>query len=404
MSAPGERRFRYRAVARDGRVVSDVVGGASEAAVLRVLAAEGLTVTRLSPVAPGGARTADRDLRLAERVLLLRQLGLMLKAGVPLLEAMETAALGIEASRGARQFAAVIQALRHGEPFAQALETHAPGFPRYVYAMARIGEASGRIAQVLSDAADQMADEDRLRRDIVNALTYPAFLACAGVAAVGFIFVEIVPRFATMLDPSAGRMPLISRLVLDLGMFVNAHALWLGLLLAGLVTAGVAVFGRPAGRAQLYDLARRTPLLGALLREREIGLWARLMAFGLAQDAPLLSTAALARTSVPPGPFHEGLRAFEGELRSGVAVADGLARHTRLTPMDLSLVRAGQRSGSLPAMFAHMAASYEDRVRDGVKRMTALVEPLAIAAIAVLVGIIALALVMALASVYETVY
>jgi len=404
MSATGELRFRYRAIAHDGRVVNDVVGGASEAAALRILAAEGLTVTRLSPVTLGVARTVDRDLRLSERVLLLRQLALMLKAGVPLLEAMEAAVLGVEADRGGRQFAAVIQALRHGDSFAQALETHALGFPRYVYAMARIGEASGRIAQVLSDAADQMADEDRLRRDIVNALTYPAFLASAGVAAVGFIFVEIVPRFATMLGPDSGRMPLVSRLVLDLGMFVNAHALGLGLLVAGLAAVGLASFGHPAARARLYDLGRRTPVLGVLLREREVGLWARLMAFGLAQDAPLLSTALLARTSVPPGPFHDGLRAFEGELRAGAAVDVGLARHTRLTPMDLSLVRAGQRSGALPTMFAHLAASYEDRVRDGVKRMTALVEPLAIAVIAVLVGIIALALVMALASVYETVY
>jgi general secretion pathway protein F len=72
--------------------------------------------------------------------------------------------------------------------------------------------------------------------------------------------------------------------------------------------------------------------------------------------------------------------------------------------MDLSLLRAGQRSGSLAAMFGYMADAYDERLKDDVKRITALIEPLAVAVIAGVVGVVALALVMALASVYETVY
>ena len=123
----------------------------------------------------------------------------------------------------------------------------------------------------------------------------------------------------------------------------------------------------------------------------------------LANGVGLLEASALAREGLPPGPFREGLAAHEAELRAGVALHVSLARHTRLTAMDLSLLRAGQKSGAVAAMFGFLADSYDDRLRDQMKRFTALAEPLAIGAISVVVGVIALSLVMALASIYNEV-
>jgi general secretion pathway protein F len=311
---------------------------------------------------------------------------------------------GLQSARGRVQFAAVGQALRQGEPFADSLAEHAPGFPAYVYTMVRVGEASGRGPEVLADAADQMAYEDRLRRDVVNALTYPAFLACAGLAAVAFIFVEIVPRFAVMIGPDRPQTPWVSKAVLSVGAFVNAHAALLGAGLAVLVIAAVLTAARPEGRAALYRAARSAPLIGGVLRAREISLWARLLGLALGNGVGLLPAAALARAGAPAGAFAEGLEKAEDDLRAGQALDAALRRHTRLTAMDLSLLRAGQRSGSLPAMFGYMADAHDERLKDDVKRITALIEPLAVAVIAGVVGVVALALVMALASVYETVY
>ena len=95
--------------------------------------------------------------------------------------------------------------------------------------------------------------------------------------------------------------------------------------------------------------------------------------------------------------------ASEAELRSGVALHVALGRHTRLSAMDLSLLRTGQKSGALAQMFGFLADAYDDRLKDAMKRFTALAEPAAIAAISVVVGVIALSLVMALASIYDSV-
>ena len=401
MSDTGLLAFQYEAIGRDGQVSKGVLSAADEAAVMRRLAGEGLTVVKIAPAAVARAEGKERALKPTERVLVLRQLALMLEAGVSLLEALETVAQGMQARKGKRQFQAAIAALRRGDSLGSALEEHVPGFPEYVYAMARVGEASGRVADVLKEAAEQMAYEDRLRKDFSNALTYPGFLAFAGFSAVGFIFTQVVPRFATMIGEDRTNVPAMSRWVLAAGEFANANLGLVGIALAAIVALILVVVTNPTIRAQAYTLAHGAPVVGPVIQSREIASWARLTAFALNNGVPILSATALARAAVPIGPFRQGLDLLESDLRAGLTLDVSLGSHTGLEAMDLSMLRAGQKSGAIGAMFGFMADNYEARLRDRMKRMTALMEPLAIAVISLVVGFVALSLVLALSSVYE---
>ncbi len=393
--------FSYRGVTREGVPTEGAVSAVDQRAALARLAAEGVVVTRIRPARQARRGGRERDLRPAERVLVLRQLALMLEAGVPLLEALDTVAQGMAAVKGRRAFEAVIAALRRGDPLGQALEACVPGFPHYVYAMARVGEASGRIADVLRDAAEQMAYEDRLRREFANSLTYPAFLLAAGFAAVGFIFTQVVPRFATMIGDDRENVPAMSRWVLSAGEFASANVPVVLVAFAGLAAGAFAVATHAGIRRHGYVLAHRLPVVGDVLRSREISAWARLTAFGLNNGVPILSATALARDAAPAGPFRAGLDRLEGDLRAGITVDASLASHTPLEAMDISMLRAGQKSGALGPMFGFIADNYEARLKDRMKRLTSLLEPTAIAVISIIVGAVALSLVLALSSVYE---
>lgn len=401
MSAAEQQTYQYEAVGRDGQISRGLVTALDEAAVVRRLAGDGLTAVRISPAVVAKAEGRERGLKPTERVLVLRQLALMLEAGVSLLEALETVVQGIQAQKGRRQFQAAIAALRRGDAFGSAMEEHVPGFPDYVYAMARVGEASGRIADVLKEAAEQMAYEDRLRKDFSNAMTYPAFLAFAGVAAVGFIFTQVVPRFATMIGDDRTNVPAVSRWVLSAGEFANANLGLIGIAVAALVALIVVIVANPQVRARAYTVAHGLPVIGPVIQSREIASWARLTAFALNNGVPILSATALARAAVPIGPFRAGLNVLESDLRAGLTLDASLGAHTGLEAMDLSMLRAGQKSGAVGSMFGFIADNYEARLRDRMKRMTALLEPAAIAIISLLVGFIALSLVLALSSVYE---
>ena len=378
-----------------------VLTAPNEAALVRRLSAEGLTVLKVSPAAAAQGDGQNRPLKSGERVLVLRQLGLMLEAGVSLLESLDTVAQGMQSRKGKEQFLAAIAALRRGDSLGKALEEHVPGFPDYLYAMARVGEASGRVAEVLKQAAEQMAYEDRLRKDFGNAMTYPAFLLMAGLGAVAFIFTQVVPRFGAMIGEDRSRVPTVSRWVLSAGEFANANIGVIGIGLGALIALVVVIATNPAIKARAYTLAHGLPVVGGVLQAREIAAWARLTSFALVNGVPILSAVALARAAVPIGPFRQGLNRLENDLKAGLTLDASLAAHTKLEAMDLSLLRAGQRSGAIGAMFGFMADNYENRLRDSMKRMTSLLEPAAIGAISLIVGFVALSLVLALSSVYE---
>ena len=401
MSAGPSPSFQYEAVARDGTLARGLLTAADEASAVRRLGSDGLTVLKIGPAAAPKADGKDRALRPAERVLVLRQMALMLEAGVSLLETLDTVAQGMQARKGRAQFMEAIAALRRGDSLGNALSEFVPGFPFYVYAMARVGEASGKVAEVLKQAAEQMAYEDRLRREFANAMTYPAFLGFAGISAIGFIFTQVVPRFATMIGEDRTNVPAMSRWVLAAGEFANANLGMVGIVVAALVGLGVLIVTNPTIRVRAYDIAHGLPVIGPVLQAREIASWARLTAFALNSGVPILSAAELARAAVPIGPFRKGLDLLDSDLRAGLTIDASLAAHTGLEAMDLSMLRAGQKSGAIGAMFGFMAENYEDRLRDRMKRMTALLEPMAIAVISLVVGFVALSLVLALSSVYE---
>lgn len=346
-------------------------------------------------------RLVQRDLRFGERVLLMRQLALMLEAGVPLLEAIEAVISGVESARGRQQLEAVFAALRQGKSFAESMMTEAPGFPVYLEAMLRVGETSGRLGEVLRQAADQMAYEDRLRRDVANALIYPAFLGFAGVAAIIFILTQIAPRFAAIVGDRTDSLPLLSRAILGAGVFLQTHG-WATAMVVGLgLGAAILVGTRPAMKSALAGFASGLPAVGPVLKAREIAIWARLASFAMSHGVGLLPAVDLATRTLPQGTFRASLASVESDLRAGRSFDQAMQAGGILSPMDLGLLRAGQRSGALPAMLQALADSYDARLRDGVKRLTALVEPLAIAGVAVLVAVVAFALVTTLSSVYD---
>jgi len=395
--------FRYTALDRQGRRVRDVIRARDERGAARALAADGLTTLSLRPeTTRGPASLKARDFNFAERVSVLRQIALMVQAGVNILETLETVAAGATAVKGRASLEAVIGALKRGEPFAAALSEHAPGFPFYVYAMSRVGEATGHLGEVLDEAAEQMAYEHKLRREFLGALYYPAFLMAAGFAAVAFLLTRVVPVFAQMAGDNPD-LPLISKVVFRAGALAQTQfvpiAIALGLIVMGIVLA----VANPKVRAGAYRLIHRAPILGGILKAREVAGWARLIGFALKSGVLLLDAAALARQGAPEGPFRDGLQTFERDLKAGVDVDVSLGRHTRLEAMDLALLRAGQKSGQLPRMFLYVAERYDALLKDRLQRVTAMVEPATIGVVALFVALLAVSIMLSLTSVYESI-
>jgi general secretion pathway protein F len=159
----------------------------------------------------------------------------------------------------------------------------------------------------------------------------------------------------------------------------------------------------PQFRALGASVARAMPILGRILKSRDLAGWTRLVGFGLSNGLILLKALDLAKAGVADPNWRARLVQVERALRSGADVDEALAPNTPLSVVDLSVVRTGQRSGALGPMFLLLADNYEADVKDLVRRATALIEPIALAMVAGVVGTIAVALALALSSIYDTV-
>lgn len=395
------RRYLLRAIADNGQTTTQVVEAPTRADAMRLAMQTGLAV--LDVQEEGLATPRRRKVTRDHAILMLRQLSVMLGAGVQLLDAIETLADSLPGTEAAQRLRDANQALRRGERLGNALEAALPIYPAYVYGLIRAGEESGKLPRVLEEAAQQLAFERRTERDVQNALTYPAFLVVSGSASVGFLLYFVVPRFATMLQSARSQPSGVARFVMDLGIGFHDHV---GAILTSLAASVIAIAllsQTRAMRAAFSQLAHATPGLRALLAARQRTAWSRVAALSVDAGVGILDAITLAAGALPEGKLRRALMATIPALRAGRPMDAAFREADAISTIDASLLRAGQRSGALGPMLHAIAARHEEDMRDALKRLTVIVEPVAIITVALMVGGIVLALASALVGVYETI-
>ena len=387
--------FRYQATGAAGQMVNGRLPAASEAEAVRLLQQKGLTPTLLELDAAVGAGKRARA-SAQDRRLVVRELAVLLKAGVPLGEAVESLAGAHAASQVGEAFSRVHAALRGGARFSAALSDSGLVLPGYVFQMAAAAEMTGKLAAALADAATQMEYEERVRQEMRNALIYPSVLVASGIGATLLTFIVVVPKFANLLKNARADLPLLSVWVLQLGLFVKENLLWLGLGALALLFSGVAAFARPGVRAWAWRALARAPLFGRWLVEMEIGRWAALLGILLENRVPIVRAMELAQEAVRLDEMRFKFQLALRDLRAGKRLADALASTAMFAATGLNLIRVGERSGELASMLRTLATLYETAASERMKRFLILLEPAAILLIGAVIGTIMIAIMMAI--------
>jgi len=225
-----------------------------------------------------------------------------------------------------------------------------------------------------------------------------AALVGAGVAAVMVIFIAVVPRFASLISSGRAEVPALSRWVIETGMFFQAH--WLGstLVLAGLVAAIVLAVRANGVRQAIIEALARAPLIGTWLYTSEIGRWSTLLATLLENRVAMLPALELSSRAVSLSALRDHLHKAQGEIRRGRALSAILAEQGWIAPTRLNLIRVGERAGELPRMLAQLGSMHTQAAREQMRRLLTLIEPLAILVIGAVIGVIMVAVVLAITS------
>lgn len=387
--------FRYQATGVGGQLVSGRLPASNLAEAARLLQQQGLTPILLELDTALGNKKRGRASNQDKR-LVVRELATLLKAGVPLGEAVESLSGAHASSQVGEAFARVHAALRGGARFTAALSNSGMVLPDYLFQMTAAAEMTGKLAEALADAATQMEYEERVQQEMRNALIYPSVLVASGIGATLLTFIVVVPKFANLLKNSRADLPWLSIWVLQTGLFVKEHLVWLTLGVVALVALGITVFSRPKARARLWMRLAAVPLLGRWLVDLEIGRWAALLGILLENRVAIVRAMELAQDAVRLDELRLKLQGALRDLRAGKRLAEALASTAMFAPTGLNLIRVGERSGELAGMLRTLATLYETAASVRMKRFLILLEPAAILMIGGVIGTIMIAIMMAI--------
>ena len=392
--------FNYQAANAQGQVLSGHISAADEREAMRLLQQQNLTPIEINADSAGrvSVSSSNKQASSQDKTLAIQELSTLLNAGVPLAESVDSISVAHAGTAIGVAFARALAALRSGERFSDSLRAMELNLPVYVYQLAAAGEMTGKLGASLESAVAQMQYEDRMRQEMRNALTYPAILVFSGIAATLLVFIVVVPKFASLLKGNTANVPWISKWVIGTGMFVQSHLLWVGLGTLMLVMGATYAMRSPSMRARTYESLTRVPLLGQWIIETETGRWAAMLSALLASKVPIITAMELALAGVNVSALRNSLQQVLREVRGGTRFADALATNRALGATGINLVRVGERSGELAPMLRALSTLYENAGRDRMKRFLLLLEPIAILVIGTVIGVIMVAIMLAVTS------
>ena len=392
--------YDYRAVDENGQPFRGRLEASSPADVVRTLARDGRVAVDVAERKPSPLPALRRRVKAADLVVAFRELATLLGSGVTLADAVVAQSRGSGHPMLAAAFAGIGQALMRGDSFGQAVRASALRLPDYVHQLIEAGELSGELPRSLREAVDQMEYDEKVAADLRGALTYPAMLVASTVAAVLIMFIVVVPNFADLLQEGK-ELPFLARAVLGSGVWFNDNTWLFMALLAGVVLLCAALWRSASARAALTNGIAKLPVLGSWLTETDAAKWASVMAAMLFARVELMDALSLAAGGVRVAGRNARLEKVATDVKAGASLSEALEKNRALTPAGYNLIRVGEQSGELAEMLRALAALHQENSTRRMKRVLALVEPLAIVLIGGALGTIMVGIILAMTSVNE---
>jgi len=381
--------FTYRAVREDGTSVADEFTAATAAEVRQALEVRGYLVLDIQKKQAGlvGGGASQKEFLIFNQEFMT-----LVKAGLPILQALEILHKRMEKPGYRSALAGIIEAVKGGVSLSDAMASHPSFFPTLYTATVRAGEQSGALVDVLKRFIAYQKRMLTVRRKLVTALAYPVFLVLALVAVMALFFLYIIPNFTQMYSDQAGSLPFLTSLLIKFTNIVSSGA---PVILVGLVAGGIGLYlgyKSDAGRKALDSIMLRIPLVRTLIIQYIMAQLTRTLATVLRGGIPLVQAMDTTAGVIGNRIIAQRLVKSRELLTEGVSLADAMER-TKLAPvMTVRMIEVGESSGDLPQMLEDVADFYEQEVENRLTVLTTMIEPVLMLTMGTVIAFIVVAL------------
>lgn len=397
-------KYTYVATRMDGSRIKGVQKARSFRAAERALTRRRLRIIRLTE-----KKSILQTELFAPRVKreeimhLSRQLAAFIRAGLPLIEAVQT--LGEEARNPAvqRMMVDVEEGLHRGETLSECLERHPKIFPEFYRGILRSAELTGQLDSVLDQLAKYLERDLEASRKIKAAMIYPSAIAAMSTVTVVVLASFVLPRFKVFFAGLHAELPLTTRMLLAVTDFVVA---WWWAMLSGLGVTGLVVFlalRTVSGRYTRDRFFLAIPVLGETIKFALVERFCRVLASMAGAGVSLPEALRVATESLRNLVFVRALTRVSESMLEGQGLAQPLAESGLFPSIAARMIHVGEETGTLDAQLEFTARYYESELDYKIKNLTALFEPLVIITMGLVVGFVAIALVSAMYGIFTQV-
>ena len=386
--------FSYKGRDSQGNAVSGRQEAQSQDAVVAILMRKGITPTAVNVARSSNnidlKKVFSRKIPLGELVIFARQMYSLTKAGIPMIRAIKGLAESNSHVKLKDVLNDVVTRLNNGNTLSTAMHAHPNVFSHIFVSIVRVGENTGRLDDSFLQISNYLELEMDTRRRIVSATRYPVFVLLAIAAALVILNIFVIPTFANMFSKFGVDLPWATRTLLATSaFFVNYwHLLLVAILLSALGTK--YYINTEQGSHQWGLLRIRMPIVGVVIEKTLLARFARSFSLMLRGGVPLNNCLSLVASAVDNAWMEKRILAMRSGIEQGKSLSITASESGMFTPLILQMISVGDETGQVDELLLEAAEFYEREVDYDLQSLTAKIEPILIAVVAVMVLILAL--------------
>lgn len=328
--------------------------------------------------------------KMSEVVPFLRQFAVLIKASVPISEALDT----LRRQKHTKAFQKVLMTVYHdvqsGMALSDAFGKHKKVFPEFFVNMVAIGEAAGSLDSVLESMADYYENDRKIKRKAKSAMTYPCILLVLIFVVLAFITIFILPQFEDTIKELGGEVPGITRALMSFSSFVRSHVVAIALGIAVIVFALVGFSRTKTGKYVFDQIKLRLPFVGGIERSLMTSRFAKAFIILLESGMNITDCMENLRRMLGNEVFRRRFGYTIEEVRRGRRIAPAMESTKLFPPMLTEMIDVGERSGNIEEVLRSTSSYFDESVEAAISRATAALEPILIVFLGGVVAVVIL--------------
>ena len=394
--------FAYTVRTKDGAILKGIYEASDKVTVVTGLKGKGYIPLKIKEKTGLNQDVKlsmlNKKVSLKDISIFCRQFSAVIDAGIPILECLDIVRKQTESLKMRSLLNSVYEQVQKGKSLSESMNEFKGQVPPMMINMVEAGEASGTLDKVMARLATYFANKNRIKSKAISATVYPIFIFVFTILAVIALVTFVIPQFKDMYGSMGVDLPGITQMMLDISAFITNNTFLLLILVAGLIGGFIYFINSTKGKVFFDRLFLRAPIVSGVFKKIISATYTRTLASLLSAGVPLIQSLEITDKVINNTVVSKYLEKVREDITKGSRLSTAIGNVKVFPSMVVSMTNIGEESGSLDLIMDKTADFFEEESEAAIERAATMIEPIAIAFMAVIVGVVVISIVMPMAN------